>query len=316
MKAFCAATVFLLFASFCLPLRADLADGINAIVNDKIITFQEVSDFTAPAVDVLRHEYADQPDLYTQKLNDTLKDGLETLIENQLILHEFESKYNPLPDSAVDELVADEIHERYGDRITCIKSLQAQGETFEKFREDIRERYIISELRFKNLSDEKVIISPYRIENYYMLHQDDFKVGDQVKVRMIVLSKASADDKGARRMADEIADELQKGASFEQLASVYSQDTHQQGTDWIERSALRPELADAVGTLKPGQTSGVIETADNCYILRLEDKRPSHVKPLNDVRGSIETTLRTQQQKDIQQRWIESLKKKAFIRFF
>jgi parvulin-like peptidyl-prolyl isomerase len=316
MKAFCAAAVFLLFASFCLPLRADLADGINAIVNDKIITFQEVSDFTAPAVDVLRHEYADQPDLYSQKLNDTLKDGLETLIENQLILHEFESKYNPLPDSAVDELVADEIHERYGDRITCIKSLQAQGETFEKFREDIRERYIISELRFKNLSDEKVIISPYRIENYYMLHQDDFKVGDQVKVRMIVLSKASADDKGARKMADEIADELQKGASFEQLASVYSQDTHQQGTDWIERSALRPELADAVGTLKPGQTSGVIETADNCYILRLEDKRPSHVKPLNDVRGSIETTLRTQQQKDIQQRWIESLKKKAFIRFF
>jgi peptidyl-prolyl cis-trans isomerase SurA len=316
MKAFCAATVFLLFASFCLPLRADLADGINAIVNDKIITFQEVSDFTTPAVDVLRREYADQPDLYEQKLNDTLKDGLETLIENQLILHEFETKYNGLPDSAVDELVADEIHERYGDRITCIRSLQAQGETFEKFREDVRERYIISELRFKNLSDEKVIISPYRIENYYMLHQDDFKVGDQVKLRMIVLAKSSADDKGARKMADEISSELQKGASFEQLASVYSQDTHQQGTDWIEQSVLRPELAEAVGTLKPGQTSGVIETADNCYILRLEDKRAEHVKPLNDVRGAIETTLRTQQQKEIQQRWIESLKKKAFIRFF
>jgi parvulin-like peptidyl-prolyl isomerase len=316
MKAFRTAAVFLLFASFCLPLRADLADGINAIVNDKIITFQEVSDFTAPAVDVLRREYADQPDLYEQKLNDALKDGLETLIENQLILHEFETKYNGLPDSAVDELVADEIHERYGDRITCIRSLQEQGETFEKFREDVRERYIISELRFKNLSDEKVIISPYRIENYYLLHQDDFKVGDEVKVHMIVLTKSSSDDKGARQMADEIVGELQKGASFDQLASVYSQDKHQQGTDWIERSVLRPELADAVETLKPGQTSGVIETDDNCYILRLEDERPAHVKPLNDVRGTIETTLRAQQQKEIQQRWIESLKKKAFIRFF
>jgi peptidyl-prolyl cis-trans isomerase SurA len=316
MKAFCASIVFLLFASFCLPVRADLADGINAIVNDKVITFQEVSDFTAPAVDVLRREYADQPDLYEQKLNDALKDGLETLIENQLILHEFDTKYNGLPDSAVDELVADEIHERYGDRITCVRSLQAQGETFEKFRQDIRDRYIISELRYKNLSDEKVIISPYRIENYYMLHQDDFKLGEQVKLRMIVLSKASADDKGARQMADEIVSELQKGASFEQLASVYSQDRHQQGSDWIETSVLRPELAEAVGTLKPGQTSGAIETADNCYILRLEDKRPAHVKPLNDVRGAIETTLRTQEQKDVQQRWIESLKKKAFIRFF
>jgi peptidyl-prolyl cis-trans isomerase SurA len=316
MKAFCAATVFLWFASFCLPLRADLADGINAIVNDKIITFQEVSDFTAPAVDVLRREYADQPDLYGQKLNDTLKDGLETLIENQLILHEFETKYNPLPDSAVDELVADEIHERYGDRITAIRSLQEQGETFEKFREDVRERYIISELRFKNLSEEKIIISPYRIENYYLLHQDDFKVGDQVKLRMIVLAKSSADDKGPRKMADEILSELQKGASFQQLASVYSQDTQQQGSDWIERSVLRPELAEAAGTLEPGQTSEVIETADNCYILRLEDKRPAHVKPLNDVRGAIEATLRAQEQKEIQQRWIESLKKKAFIRFF
>ena len=316
MKAFRAVTVILLFASICLPLRADLADGINAIVNDKIITFQEVSDFTAPAVDVLRREYSDQPDLYEQKLNDALKDGLETLIENQLILHEFETKYNALPDSAVDELVADEVHERYGDRITCIRSLQEQGETFEKFREDVRERYIISELRFKNLSDEKIIISPYRIENYYMLHQDDFKVSDQVKVHMIVLTKSSSDDKSARQMADEIVGELQKGASFDQLASVYSEDKHQQGTDWIEQSVLRPELADAVGTLKPGQTSGVIETADNCYILRLEDKRPAHVKPLNDVRGAIETTLRTQQQKEIQQRWIESLKKKAFIRFF
>jgi parvulin-like peptidyl-prolyl isomerase len=316
MKAFCATIIFLLFASFCLPVRADLADGINAIVNDKVITFQEVSDFTAPAVDVLRREYADQPDLYGQKLNDALKDGLETLIENQLILHEFNTKYNALPDSAVDELVADEIHERYGDRITCVRSLQAQGETFEKFRQDIRDRYIISELRYKNLSDEKVIISPYRIENYYMLHQDDFKLGEQVKLRMIVLSKASAEDKGARKMADEIVSELQKGASFEQLASVYSQDRHQQGSDWIETSVLRPELAEAAGTLKPGQSSGVIETADNCYILRLEDKRPAHVKPLNDVRGAIETTLRTQEQKDVQQRWIESLKKKAFIRFF
>jgi parvulin-like peptidyl-prolyl isomerase len=84
----------------------------------------------------------------------------------------------------------------------------------------------------------------------------------------------------------------------------------------MEQSVLRPELANAVTSLKPGETSGVIETSDNCYILRVEDKRPVHVRPLNDVRSSIEATLRTQEQKDAQQRWIASLKKKAFIRFF
>lgn len=303
-------------AGLCLPLRAELADGVKAIVNDKIITFQEVNDSCAQAIDVLRREYAEQPDLYDEKLNETLNDGLETLIENQLILHEFETKYNPLPDSAVDELVQENIKERFGDRITCIKTLQAEGETFEKFREDIRERYIIAELRFKNLSDEKIIISPYKIESYYESHQDDFKVGDQVKLKMIVLAKDSSDDKIAHDKATEILSEVNRGSSFDQLAALYSQDPNQNGNEWIETSVLRKELSGAVANLKPGQTSGLIETADDCYIVRLVDRRPAHVKPLNDVRDNIEGILRAQEQKGAQQRWIESLKKKAFIRYF
>ncbi len=305
-----------LFAGFCLPLRADLADGINAIVNDRVITYEEVRDFTMPAVDVLQREYVDQPDLYEQKLNATLKDGLETLIENQLILHEFETKYNGLPDSLLDEWVDERIKERYGDRATCIRSLQAQGETFEKFREEVRQQNIITILRGQKLSEDKIIISPYKIESYYQLHQADFKVGDQVKLRMIVINKISDDDTSARQKANQILTDLGKGSSFDQLAALYSQDQAQKGSDWMETSVLRKELADAVDTLKPGQTSGVIETSDECYILRVEDKRGASVKPLNDVRGGIETTLRAQEQKQVQQRWIESLKKKAFIQIF
>jgi parvulin-like peptidyl-prolyl isomerase len=317
MKRFSAATVaIVLLGSFCLPLRAELADGVKAIVNDKIITFQEVNDSCSQAIDVLRREYADQPDMYEEKVNETLNDGLQTLIENQLILHEFDTKYNPLPQTAVDELVNDRIKERFGDRITCIKSLQAEGETFEKFREDIREQYIISELRYHNLSDEKIIISPYKIEAYYQTHQEDFKVGDQVKLQMIALSKDDYNAQSTRDKASDILSQLQKGASFAQMSALYSQDSQQTGNDWIETSVLRKELVDASSALKPGQLSGVIETSDDFYILRLVDRRPAHVKPLNDVRGNIEGILRAQEQKETQQRWIDSLKKKAFIRFF
>lgn len=315
MKFLCAALVTLL-AGVCLPLRADMIDGINAIVNDKVITYQEVHDYILPAVDALQHEYADQPDVYQQKLDQTLKDGLETLIENQLILNEFATKYNPLPDSIIDEVVQERIKDKFGDRITCIKTLQAEGETFERFREEVREQYIISALREKNLSDEKIIVSPFKIQSYYLQHQDDYKLGDEVKLQMIVLTKTSDDDTATRKLADEILGEVKKGTSFEQLVSIYSQDKQQQGSDWMETSALRKELADALSTMTPGQTSGVIETSDNCYILRLDDKRPTHVQPLADVHESIEKTLKTQEQQAAQQRWIESLKKKAYIRFF
>ena len=52
-------------------------------------------------------------------------------------------------------------------------------------------------MRSKNVSQE-IVISPYKIENYYLAHQDDFKVGDQIKLRMIVLNKSSGDDTNTR----------------------------------------------------------------------------------------------------------------------
>lgn len=315
MRVLCVLTA-VLFAGFCLPSRGELADGISAIVNNHVITFQEVRDFIAPAVDVLQNEYANQPDVYEQKLNATFKDGLETLIENQLILHEFQTKYNPLPESLVNEWVDDRIKERYGDRITCVRTLEAQGISFEKFRDDVRDQTIIEQLRMQKLSEDKIPISPFKIETYYKLHQNDFKVGDQVELRMIVINKISPDDTTARQKADQIIDDLKKGDAFQQLASLYSQDPAQKGSDWIQTSVLRAELAEAVKALKPGETSGVIETPDECYILQLEGRRAAHVRPLNDVRDSIKATLQAQEQKEIEHRWLDSLRKKAFIRYF
>ena len=315
MKVFFAVTAVLLM-SLCLPLRAELEDGISAIVNDKVITVGEVRDSAAQAIDVLQRQYADQPELFDQKLNATLNDTLETLIDNQLILHEFATKYNPLPETLVDEWVDDRIKQQFGDRITCIRTLQAQGITFEKFRQQIRDTTVIEQLRSLKFAEDKIIISPYKVETYYKLHQDDYKVGDQVQLRMIVINKISPDDTAARQKAGDILANLKKGYSFQELASEYSQDQEHRGSDWIETSVLRKELADAVGSLTVGETSGIIETSDECYILQLEGRRAAHLEPLADVRNNIDRTLRAQTQKDEEQRWINSLKKKAFIRYF
>ena len=311
----------ILAAAFCfnLPLHAELVDGIKAVVNNGVVTYAEVEDFAAPAAQALRREYAGQPDMFQQKLDDALNDGLEQLVERQLILHDFDTEGYRLPDTVVDELVQDRIRERFGDRITLMKTLQAQGETFEKFRQDVRDQYIVSALRAKNIAPEKIIISPYKVETYYLGHQDDFKVEDEVKLRMIVLNKTSGDDTNTVRLAGEILAQIKEGATFQEMASVYSQDSQRsQGGDrgWVERSVLRKELADAAFALKPGQVSDVIETPEACYLMLVEQTRPAHVKPLNEVRDDMELTLRTQEQKQLEQQWIDQLKKKTFIRLF
>ena len=310
--------ILVLAATFCLglPLRAELADGVKAIVNDSVITYAEVEDFAAPAIDSLRRQYAGQPDVFQQKLTDVLTNSLEILVERQLILDDFNTEGYKLPDSVLDEYVQDNIRENFGDRITFMKTLQARGETFEKYRDELHDQYIESAMRHKNITQE-IVVSPYKIENYYLAHQDDFKVEDEIKLHMIVLNKSSPDDKDTRRMAGEVLTKIKEGATFAEMASVYSQGSQQrQGGDWgwVERSVLRKELADIAFALKPGQISNVIETPEACYIMLVDEKRPAHVKPLGDVRSEIEQTLRAQQQSQLEKQWIEQLKIKAFIR--
>jgi peptidyl-prolyl cis-trans isomerase SurA len=308
---------------FCsgLMLRAELADGIMAVVNNSVITREQVAEFVAPAIDALRQQYAGQDDAsntFEQKATGIFNDGLEQLIERQLILHDFDVEGYRLPDGFVDQLVRDRIRERYGDRITLMKTLQAQGITYEQFRKEVRDQYIISAMRAKNVAQE-IVISPYKIENYYHAHLDDFKVGEQVKLRMIVINKSSSDDQSAHRLAEEILAQIKHGASFAQMASVYSQGSQQsQGGDWgwIDRTVLRKQLTDVAFSLKPGQMSGIIDTSQACYLMLVEKKRPAHVKPLNDVRDDIEATLRAQEQSRIEKQWIAGLKAKTFIRYF
>jgi parvulin-like peptidyl-prolyl isomerase len=318
MKFFRLIAIFAAAFGAVLPLRADLTDGVKAIVNDTVITYSQVQEFTAPAVATLQQQYAGQPDVFKQKLNDLLRDSLEQLVERQLILRDFDVEGYHLPDSVVDQLVQDRIRDRYGNRITLMKTLQAQGETFDQFRKEMREQYIISALRSKNVSQE-IVISPYKMENYYLNHQDEFKVEDEIKLRMIVLNKTSADDTNTVKRAREILSEIKGGASFADMASTYSEGSQQhQGGDWgwVERSVLRKDLADAAFTLKPGQVSDVIDAPDAVYLMLVEQVHPAHVKPLTEVRDDIENNLRTQEQARLEKQWIDSLKKKTFVRYF
>jgi peptidyl-prolyl cis-trans isomerase SurA len=319
MKLFRLISIFAAASGAALSLRAELADGVKAVVNEAAITYSQVEDYTLPVMETLQRQYAGQPDLLRQKYDETLRDSLEQLVERQLILHAFEVEGYHLPDNFADQLVQDRIRDpRYGNRINLMKTLQAQGSTIEQFRKELLDQYIVSALRSKNVSQE-IVISPYKVENYYLAHQDSFKIEDQIKLRMIVLNKTSPDDTNTVALAREIEGKIKEGATFQEMAAVYSQGSQQhEGGDWgwIERSVLSKELAEAAFALKPGQISDPVSTPESIYLMLVEQVRPSHVKPLGEIRDDIEKTLRVQEQARLEKQWIDGLKKKTFIRYF
>lgn len=311
-----------LAASCGLPLCADaeLVTGIKAVVHDSVITVQEVEFAAAPQVDRLRWQHRNQPDVFQKRVVEVLNDNLEQLLERQLILRDFESAGYNLPESIIDEVVQERLREQFGgDRTTLTKTLQAEGVTHEKFRQRLRSQFIIEALRAKNISAE-VVMSPHKIERYYLDHQDKFQTEDRAKLRMISLGKpAGADAASTRALAEEILRKIKEGATFAEMAAVYSQDaSRSRGGErgWEEVAALRQELRDAASALKPGEVSGVIETPEVFYLLLVEEKSPAHVKPLGDVRDEIERTLQIEERARLQKRYIDKLRAKTFVRYF
>ena len=298
-----------------------LVNGVAVIVNDKVITYQDIEIFVAPEMDLLERQYFTQPETLEKKKLTLRTDGLEQLVERQLILYEFKTAGYMLPESYLNDVVNERIKQRFGDRATATKTLKENGLTLESFRQRTREEIIVEALSQKNIASE-FIISPHKVETYYAQHTNDFAVKDEVKLRRIILNKPPGRSaETVRKIAEEILAKLNEGVPFAEMASIYSEgsDRGKGGdTDWLDMvvKGYQKELRDAVAKLKPGQRTGIIDTGGAYIILLLEDRRPAHIKSLPEVRDQIERNLSVQEKTRLRTKWIDRLKKKSFVAYF
>ena len=72
-------------------LRAQLINGISAVVHNKVITRGEVESDVLLLADEYRRLYGRQPEVYNQKIEAAFKDSLNRSLEFQLMLRDFES---------------------------------------------------------------------------------------------------------------------------------------------------------------------------------------------------------------------------------
>ena len=242
-------------------VRSDFADNyVAAIVNETIITGGQVEEFSSPALDALRRAYP-PGDLLRQKSVQVLSEGLDQLIENQLILDDFKTSGAKVPDAMVEDEIKDRIRQLYHDRATLTKELQAKGMNQETLKQQIREDIILHYMRQKNVA-AAITISPQKIEQYYTTNLHQFKLGNQIRLRMIVLNcSVGASVAEVRKLAQEIASKVDEGASFAEMAAIYSEGSQRkEGGDWgwREESKIIKGLSDVAAGLKPGEHSGVL----------------------------------------------------------
>lgn len=301
--------------------QAEVIDGVAAIVNDDVITISQVRELVGARERALREAYTG-PDL-VEKVKEMRLAALKDLVDRQLILQEFQSmeeKGANIPDHVIEDRVQTIIREEFGgDRAAFIRTLQAQGYTLTRFREVEREKIIVQAMRQAKVTDN-FVISPKQIQEFYDKNKSAYTIPEQVKLRMIVLREGTDDivETNKRQTAEEIRQKIIAGAEFERMAQMYSEDeaTSDIGGDWgwIERNMLNEELTKVAFSLKPGETSKVLEIGGSYYILFVEARKNASVKPMSEVREEIERNLIQQERMKAQQRWIDTLRRKAYIK--
>jgi peptidyl-prolyl cis-trans isomerase D len=146
--------------------------------------------------------------------------------------------------------------------------------------------------------EDSLVISDAQLRAAYSANMDNFRMPERVKVRHILVKttgKSDAEKKQLLAKANDILDQLKKGAKFGELVKQYSDDTgtkDQGGEMWIVRGQTVPEFEKAAFSLKPSELSGIVTTEYGYHILQVLEKEPPHVKPFEEVKAGLAADLK------------------------
>jgi parvulin-like peptidyl-prolyl isomerase len=68
--------------------------------------------------------------------------------------------------------------------------------------------------------------------------------------------------------------------------------------------------------LPVGRVSSIVEFSGNYYLLKVDEKHGGTTRSLAEVRSEIEKKLLQLEAQHLQERWLASLRSKAYIRTF
>jgi peptidyl-prolyl cis-trans isomerase C len=146
---------------------------------------------------------------------------------------------------------------------------------------------------------QKITVPDDELKSYYDSHKDEFKTQDMVKARHILVrvdNSASDDEKKKAKEKTELyLKKIKDGEDFAKLASDFSDDpgSKAKGGDlgFFPRGRMVKPFDDAAFSLKPGETSGIVETQFGFHIIKVEDRKDSSVESFDVVKERLKQKL-------------------------
>lgn len=277
--------------------------NVAATVNNRPITYADLEKQYQSQFGPENKANGDQ--VMIQKL-----EVLRTLIDNEIMLQRAEKLGLMAVDADVEgkfsELKAPYTEEEFK------AQLDQRKMSADDLKAQLRRDLSVQKLFNKEITS-LISISDKDISDFYAANKASFNLAEpQIHMAQILVTPTpdpnvrnlkndkAQDDDQAKRKAQNLSQRLRQGEDFAMLAQNYSEDPNsaQNGGDlgFIPESALEKANADlrkAIMSLRPGEVTPVLHTAEGYRILKLITREPAGQRDLSDpkVQQTIRETL-------------------------
>ena len=162
------------------------------------------------------------------------------------------------------------------------------GSTVKEKRDEMRRQKLIG-----NLAADVAEPTEAQIREYYDQHQNEFRSGEEVHVRQILVHDED--------LANDIEEKLKRGASFEELSRQYSLAPNaKKGGDigYVSHGELPKMFEDEIFSLQPGAVSNVIRTDNSFHVFKVDERRPPGTVDLATAEPVIRQRIRENEIRD------------------
>ncbi|MBK1680645.1 peptidylprolyl isomerase [Rhodocyclus tenuis] len=251
-----------------------MADRIVAVVNDEVITLNELRARLDSAQGQLRRQGTPLP---PQEV--LLRQMLERMVMDRIQLQYARDTGLRIDDAQLDQALQRIAANNRMSLAQFRETLARDGIAFARFREEIREEITIARVREREV-ENKIAVSEGEIDNY--LAGDASQRGQTEEFRLahiLFRSPEAASPEQIQRLkarAEQVLERLKKGEDFAQLAAAYSDAPDGlTGGDlgWRALDRMPAIFAESATQLKAGETSALLRSSNGFHLVKLVARR-------------------------------------------
>jgi len=249
-------------------------DRIVAVVDQLVVTENELNDRVRTVTAQLEKQGAQLP-----PENILQKQILERLINDRLQLQLAAQTGLRVDDNQLDKTIERIADQNKMDMPQFREALAADGISYRKFREDIRNEILLARLREREV-DNRINVTESEIDNFLTTQSSRNEAQDEYEISHILIR--APDDSSPdvlqklKDKAENALKQLKSGSDFAQVsASVSDAPNALEGgaLGWKTSTQIPSLFADALKPMQVGEISPILRSANGFHILKLTNRR-------------------------------------------